>query len=403
MKHPSRRPLAKQSLLPCLLHHLELILSPHKLQNDPFTATFRLSTTSCLLGCDLKHTPSLRDRLRGNGVPFHLSTTTNLSHVADKQRITTEGTSSRVGGLQKGITPQSLHTPSRFTKPLLRDQPYPRAGTLRHPPRPGRGPHEERRGEGSNRITPSPPPLCRPPPSHMGGVGETSDWTLGMCWDLRGCWLSNYKGRNSPTSVSHEAWGAPDLVTTPLFDYTKPNPRIFPLTMPNLPGSTRGLPRTVQFPTGPPITPSCPTTPHSGAWDHKPTNWVSTRGPLITDPLPGAYVHPPHPLPFSTPEGLVTAEGQHTRGHSTPNSPWTPTMGHLNQPTPHSTPTRVRVPSSGARANTPNPNPNPCLSHGLGRPTPELTPTHGQPTQANLNWDTGPPNNGYRATRRSQG
>ena len=59
-----------------------------------------------------------------------------------------------------------------------------------------------------------------------------------MRWDFRGCWLSIYKGRNSPASVLHEAWGAPDLVTTLLFDYTKPNPRIFPLTMPSPPGST---------------------------------------------------------------------------------------------------------------------------------------------------------------------
>ena len=80
-------------------------------------------------------------------------------------------------------------------------------GSFRHPSRLGRG-HQN------------------PPPTHKKDGGHPPDWTPGMRWDFRGCWLSIYKGRNSPASVLHEAWGAPDLVTTLLFDYTKPNPRI---------------------------------------------------------------------------------------------------------------------------------------------------------------------------------
>ena len=41
----------------------------------------------------------------------------------------------------------------------------------------------------------------KPSPTHVKDGGHPSDWTPGMRWDFRGCWLSINKGRNSPASV----------------------------------------------------------------------------------------------------------------------------------------------------------------------------------------------------------
>ena len=77
------------------------------------------------------------------------------------------------GGHPPHRAPQGpLHiVPPTCSPSIFRDQPHPRAGTLRRSPLRGEG-QEERRGEGSNSITPSPPSLCLPPPlTHWGGHG----------------------------------------------------------------------------------------------------------------------------------------------------------------------------------------------------------------------------------------